>query len=136
MDPKQIKITRLSEGFTKSFLSMKHFLSVYIVKQNKQKSSRIQKKISWTFKIFKNRILPEAKFLKIRSFINLPVAMWGPTKNLGPIGSAVYWRLLDTNKQISKVYRIDRSSERSLFSMWLICMSLFGYKNFRSNVLS
>ena len=32
--------------------------------------------------------------------------MWGPTKNLDPIGSVQFWRLLDT-KQIIYIYILE-----------------------------
>ena len=70
---------------------------------NKTKTKKFAdfiKKISWNFKIFKIRILIEPNFWKFDHPKTFPGVTRGATKNLGPIGSAVYW--IQTNRRPDK----------------------------------
>ena len=82
---------------TKSHKILVHFLLELIVKDKKNR--RFITKISKFSKY---------KFLKIRSFINLPWGPLGPTKKLCPIGPAVFtfigYNRTDLSRQTSKVY--------------------------------
>ena len=86
--------TRLLGRFASIFYFKfcEYFLFDYIVKQKHKKILGLNK-ISWIFKIFKNRILLEAYFLKFDN----------PQKSWARLVQS-FWRLLDTNRHPSKVY--------------------------------
>ena len=92
-------------------LHCEHILFVYILQQKPKKFRGFKKK----FVDLKKYNFDEGKFLKIRSFLNLPWDHARSHKNLGPIGSAVLTSIgykrtdRQTNRQTSKVHiYIDR----------------------------
>ena len=76
---------------------------MYNVQQKLRNFADLKMKISWIFKIFKKSFLLDANFWEIRSSINLPHGVTrGPTKNVRPIGSAVFAFI--GHKRTDKVY--------------------------------
>ena len=97
-----IELDYIILGFAPIFqFHCEHVLFVYIVKQKQtNKFADLIKIISRIFKIFKNKILMEANFLKIRSSINFP---WGLARSQNKFGHDrfsrfdLYW--IQTNRQ-------------------------------------
>ena len=79
---------------------------MYIVKQTKQKFCGF-KKYFVDFQNFQKSNFVRSKFLKIRPSITFPGVTQGPTKVLGPIGSAVLTFIghKQTDRQAKHIYR-------------------------------